>query len=75
MWNAVWDFLENKDIENKYKLFDKFYDIYNKDKYDFKYDKYKVNNIYKQWKKNTIKLTKYIIFEKKILQIIIMKFI
>ena len=44
-------------------------------KYDFKYDKYKVNNIYKQWKKNTIKLTKYIIFEKKILQIIIMKFI
>jgi len=56
------DFLENTDVENKKILKDKFLEL--QKKYNIKYDKMEIQNIYKEWKRNSLKFSKYNTFEK-----------
>lgn len=62
--NIIIDFLDNTNVENKKILNDKFLELYNKKKYNFKYDKMKRQNMYKEWKRNSLKFSKFNIFEK-----------
>ena len=55
----------SEDIKKAISLLHKFLKIYKSKSYNFAYDRNKMLNSYKEWKKNSIKFTKYTIFEKK----------